>query len=250
MIDRATRPADLLNFRDLGGLKVGGGKRTRRGLVFRSDSLARVTAPDADVLTGALGIGSVIDLRSALEVAGSKLWWVERPGVAYLNTPFSDGFEELGEDLSTAELEAVVWQKYDSYLERSSANILRALGAIAESAENGVPTIFACTYGKDRTGVLAAVLLDLLGVGRAEIAADYLATQPVMGALLDRMKSDPLHGPRIGSTPAEVYQATRHTIDTFLINLEAKGGASAWTRSQGMSDEVVGILRRSLVEPA
>lgn len=248
MIESASRPADLVNFRDLGGMQAGDRRRTRRGLVFRSESVAHVTAADAEVLCGALRIGNVIDLRSALEVAGAAPWWTQRPGVDYLNLPFSDGFDDVSQSLSPEDLRDLVWQKYETYLERSGGNIRRALESVAESAADGVPTIFGCTYGKDRTGVLAALLLDLLGVSRADIVADYLATQPVMGTLMERMKSDPVHGPRIAMVPEEVYQARQHTIETFLANLETKGGAAAWTRSQGMSDEVVGLLRRSLLE--
>lgn len=238
---------DLVNFRDLGGLPTTDGRETARGMVFRSESLATISSRDGEVLCQRHGIRNVIDLRSAREVDGQRPAWTNRAGVEYTNLPFSDGFDEVKDNLSENELAALVPSKYLSYLDRAKANIVAALNSISDAAAQSLPTIFACTYGKDRTGVLTAILLELLCVDRRTIVDDYAATAAAMGTLMARMKDDPLHGPRIGQVPVAVYEARRHYAESFLQGLDERGGADSWAIQAGFEKTSIDQLRNVLI---
>lgn len=240
-------PTGLINFRDLGGMRSTAERETRRGLVYRSESLASVSGEDAEILCRHYGIGNFIDLRSAGEVEAAPPSWISRQGLGYRNLPFSDGFDEIRADLTDEELHALVPQKYASYLKVASANVVKALESIAAAASEGIPTLVACTYGKDRTGVLAAILLELLGVDRRFIVDDYVATTAAMEILIGRMSSDPLHGPRLATAPRQIYLATQRSIETFLRDLDSAGGAQAWATRAGLTSSSIELLRQHLV---
>jgi protein-tyrosine phosphatase len=163
----------VFNFRDLGGYRGADGRTVRWRRLFRSDSLSRLAEPDRDAF-GALGVRTVLDLRRPYEVArdgrvpdwNGLLWrhvhpdhpewdhdlWDERAGVArYL----ADRYAELAG--------------------LGIAGLGTALGVIADAA--AAPVVVHCVAGKDRTGVVSALTLALLGVADAEIAADYAITQ-------------------------------------------------------------------------
>lgn len=241
-------PQGLVNFRDLGGLPAAGGRRVRAGLVYRSESLAGLAAADVELLCADLGVGNVIDLRAVMEVESARPACADRPGMRYVNLPLSDGFAEVPADLSEAELKSLVARKYGGYLTAAGQNIRLALESIAEAATAGIPSVFNCTYGKDRTGVLAAVLLELLEVERAAIVEDYAATAAAMPVLMERMSSDPMHGPRLRSVPRQVYLAERRSLEDFLANLDRDGGAVAWALESGLPAGTLGRLRSSLLE--
>lgn len=241
-------PAGLHNFRDLGGLPVLGGRATRRGLVFRSDSLHYLTAEGARVLVQVLGVRSIVDLRATLEQASTRPGWIAEGGVDYVNLPFSDGFDEIDPALDERGLRELVGRKYERYLAVARANIVEALERVAVAVDEGRPVVFNCTYGKDRTGVLAAIMLELVEVEREAVVADYVASQSAMPPLLARMAADPVHGPRITLSPKEVYRADEQSVRRFLDRLDNAGGAVAWAVDSGLLPSVVDRLRERLVE--
>jgi protein-tyrosine phosphatase len=238
---------DMVNVRDLGGLPTVDGGTTKRHLLYRSESLASVTERDVCTLLSRLGVKNVIDLRSVLEVEHERPTWADAPGVRYQNLPLSDGFDVIPPSLTQEEITELVPTKYLGYLEHARGNILTALESIAEAASRGRSSIFACTYGKDRTGVLAMVVLDLLGVKRSSIIDDYLATAPAMPEILTRMKDHALHGPRILIAPAQIYEANRYSAEAFLRGMDDRGGVEGWAIAAGLSSSRLDRLRNALV---
>ena len=139
------------NTRDLGGFPVSGGGETQRNSVWRSDAPVTYCEADEQRLK-ALGITTVIDLRTDGEAGEKPCAYAGRPGFTYHHLPITAG------SVPPATLEDVPFTYLDIARQGEMASALRT---IAE-AETGV--LFCCTAGKDRTGVLAALLLLACGI--------------------------------------------------------------------------------------
>ncbi|ONG46542.1 hypothetical protein BKE38_25260 [Pseudoroseomonas deserti] len=165
------------NLRDLGGYATADGRRTRFGLVFRSAALGGLTEDDLATI-GALKLKTVCDLRGLHEAerAPSRL----PPGAEILPMPIEptvgaslrdilERGQATGEDVLS-----LLAQAYAAYATQKLP-VYRAL--FATMLQPGrLPLLFHCSAGKDRTGFGAALLLTLLGVPRATVMEDYLAT--------------------------------------------------------------------------
>jgi protein-tyrosine phosphatase len=232
-----------LNFRDLGGYDTVDGLRVRWRRLFRSDSLSPVTADDARLLTEELGLLAVIDLRTGRELEREGRGGLADVALHYHHVPL---IEEVTSDADR------VWDRslhevYAHLLDESAGRIRDALSAVAsEVAEH--PTVFHCTAGKDRTGIVAALVLALLGVSDEDIVADYALTQDVMPEMIERFprrarrSSD---GPRF---PSAVLRAEADTMRaTLAVLAEDYGSAAGWAEGAALDPAVVTRLRSSLL---
>jgi protein-tyrosine phosphatase len=165
------------NARDLGGYRTKDGARVRFGRVFRSARLTDITAADAARLRAA-GIGRIVDLRGEAEAAASPS---VLPDAAHhplaidpsLGASMRD-FADQGEAARPA-IMALMRGAYASYALTWSHRYAALFDLLLE--EDAPALLFHCTAGKDRTGFGAALILAALGVDRAQIQADYLATR-------------------------------------------------------------------------
>jgi protein-tyrosine phosphatase len=124
--------------------------------------------------------------------------------------------------------------------------LIRLLAAAA-----GRPTVLHCAAGKDRTGLVTALTLRLLGVGDEHIVADYLATEQNMPRIIERFSGWPRYRDHMATVPAEVYQAQEYTIRAFLQRVdELYGGARGWARTRGLDRAVLDQLVQGLTEPS
>ncbi len=164
------------NVRDLGGYAAAEGRRMRFGLVFRGAALDAITAADRDRLA-ALGLRTVCDLRGTAERARapSALAGVTTHALP-IEPSVGAGLRDIaatraatGEDAM-----AIMRRAYVAYA-TEWAQRYRALFALILQ-DGALPLLFHCSAGKDRTGFGAALLLTALGVSRADVMADYLAT--------------------------------------------------------------------------
>lgn len=153
------------NIRDLGGLRTKDGKEIRRGAVVRADGLDRLTANGWSALWD-YGIRTVIDLRNADEIEPDN-----RPvGLTTVKIPLDsvedkEFWDHWGKGLNCTPL------YYRSFLDRFPQRVAKVITAIARAEPGGV--VFHCSAGRDRTGLVALVLLTLLGVPAEDIAADH-----------------------------------------------------------------------------
>src|SRR5689334_15581396 len=190
MDERGLRLVGAPNTRDLGGVRTADGRTVRRGLLLRSGALGRLT--DDDLLRlGEQKIAWLIDLRDASEIDAAppdRLPGPPTPQVRHI--PVFDPGHPLftyvsallmGRDVTAYEgsaeegspgamLRIYRWMVADP---GARAGFAEALRTIADADE---PVLYHCSAGKDRTGWLTAVLLELLGVDRDVIMADYLGT--------------------------------------------------------------------------
>ncbi|NMF87018.1 tyrosine-protein phosphatase [Aromatoleum petrolei] len=169
------------NFRDLGGHPTQDGRRIRRARIFRSGSLSGLTPRDLDAIVK-LGIRLICDLRSQAERNAAPNRWLGDHGARELHIDISadlragnaELLEILRRDPSAAGARRMMLQTY-RYLPGAFARPLRGLFARLVGSD-GLPAVFHCTAGKDRTGFLVALLLHALGVERKTIYQDYLAS--------------------------------------------------------------------------
>ncbi len=192
------------NFRDLGGARTGDGRCFRRGLVYRAGLLSELTPRERELLEGQLGIRTVIDLRRVREDDSAGLAHFDAARV--LEMPLTPQDVRVLLD-KRPEVDAVVsWYRRQLDVSRES---IKAVFDVFESFGRD-PLVYHCHAGKDRTGVLSAVLLGGLGVVDEDIIDDYsrsraseddawFSTLPeifrearpeVMQRLLDRVRED------------------------------------------------------------
>ena len=226
----------LLNLRDLGGHPTRDGGLTRWRSVLRSDDLAQLTPSGVAALL-AYGVTTVIDLRWAEErdLAPTPLI-AAAPQIRYVHlsllTDTAAQWRELCGECSKEQWKCVV-------LERSQPQLAAVLRVIA-AAEPG-PLLFHCVAGKDRTGLLAALLLSLADVEPAAIAADY--------ARSTAMLTTPYLARYPDADPAELLDALRcppEGVYNMLTWLQQRGGIRAWLQSIGLTAAETARLRARL----
>jgi protein tyrosine/serine phosphatase len=237
------------NVRDLGGLETASGGRTRRGVVVRADNVRRLTAAGWQSAFDH-GIRRVVDLRFENEVPGEPDAHVDfevhviplRKGH---DPEASLAFEEAL--LAADDLAPVFASSYVRILEDAPDRVGEAIGAVADAGDDeGV--IVHCFAGKDRTGIVSALLLSLVGVPDELIAADYAASDPGV---------DRLSTPWFASARNETELKLRRRVSispraTMLDVLswvhETAGGPHEYLRSAGVSNDQLQTLRTRLVE--
>lgn len=172
------------NFRDLGGYMSGDGRRVRRGCVFRSGHLAQLTVEDFAVLRQ-LGIGTVIDLRSEHEMRSQPSHWPEDLAIERINPDIQPALHaanmKMKAVLQREPTPAGMYKMVDVVYQDIPGACGPAFKRLADLLlASNAAVMFHCTNGRDRTGIMATVLLHLLGVSRDDILADYMLTNELL----------------------------------------------------------------------
>ena len=184
MVARHVALEGAFNLRDLGGYETASGHRVRWRTLFRSDSLHRLT--EADLAQFAeLGIHTVIDLRTGDEVRERGSF---DGATRSLNLPLFDQLRSRDDTETTYRDAALVTARYFQILDEGQAQIARVFEALSDVAS--YPAVFHCAAGRDRTGVIAAMVLGLLGVPDDEIVADYVLSQEAMERFLEHLRAE------------------------------------------------------------
>ncbi|MGW2374351.1 MULTISPECIES: tyrosine-protein phosphatase [Kitasatospora] len=266
LVGRSLGLRGAVNARDLGGYRTAGGRLVRGGVVLRSDGLNHVTAEDLDPL-GALGLRAVVDLRSSDEIreAGPDRL---PDGVATHHLPLlATDFDIhltlrsaladrsprkqrtlLGDGRAAAMMTGLYrWFVTDPVARERFAALLRLL-----ADPDGVPLLFHCSAGKDRTGWAAALVLTALGVDRETVLADYLLTNERSAPVVERVLGD--FGSRGLMREPElllpVFRADRGYLDAAFAEVEAgwSGFDAFWREGLGLDEDVLAGLRANLLD--
>ncbi|MDS1269298.1 tyrosine-protein phosphatase [Lipingzhangella sp. LS1_29] len=235
------------NFRDLGGHLTATGT-VRTGRVYRSDDVATTTPEFATSMLDEHGVGHVIDLRSANEVAFTGRGPLASLPVTYHHLPLIDRYTpRLERPPATAE---EMGRGYVHMVENAASRLAMALQLVA-AADRAV--VFHCAAGKDRTGVLAALLLSVLEVDPVDIVADYTRTDEVMPQVNTRLapliaaahangRSEPL------ADDHPLLRAPAVSMTEFLqVMTERHGHPLSPLRAAGLTFDIEQRLRERLV---
>ncbi len=198
------------NTRQLGGLPCEGGKVVKDKL-FRSGALCFASRADAETLLG-FGINTIIELRLPNEIAkdGPDKAYLTRGIPHRLHWPMGNS-HGLGQEA------------YASYMEDNGPLFARYFQLLAQ--KQSYPILFHCSAGKDRTGILSAMTLDLLGTPRDVIYDDYL------------------HSKRI--TPK--LKVEREWLDEVFKRVDAAGGIEPYLKSLGLNEAHFRAIRKNLI---
>jgi protein-tyrosine phosphatase len=228
-----------LNFRDLGGY-AGEGGTIRCGQIYRADDLSKLSAADIARIEE-LGISIVIDLRSAEELDRAPNPTRGRPGFAYHHIPLLDGLNSAPG--RPPEIQSLP-EMYKSLLPNAPAQIGRVFQVLG--GREGRALVFHCTAGKDRTGVIAALILNLCGVADEDIIADYALTYERMRPFFDVMTRRAREAGIV--IPEHVLRSDPAFMEEFLAFLrQTYGGAESYLLSAGLSAGDLADLRGSLL---
>ena len=195
----------LYNMRDVGGYPTVDGARVAWGRLYRSDSLGRLAGADWDRFL-ALGVRTVIDLRYPEELDRNGRVPVA-PGLAFFN--FSVEHRPYDQTTIEESIEPAGFfaDRYAEVAEDGVVELRRTLEVIA--GEGDLPLVFHCHAGKDRTGIVAALVLSLLGVDREDVVADFaltnLAAPKFRAERLANGQPDPAW-PGFGTAPPEAMR--------------------------------------------
>jgi protein-tyrosine phosphatase len=274
------------NFRDLGGYSGRDGRSTRWSMLFRSDTLHELSQPDVDLLRS-MGLATIIDLRTSRELertgrgplAGYPIGFhhlsvIQEGGRQKGRGEGADGEAGDGEagdgeagdgeagdgeagDGEAGDGEAMaapvppdedLSERYLWYLQTGASSLVDAITLLGEPSS--YPVVFHCAAGKDRTGVLAALVLDILGVAEEVIVDDYVITAARMPMILERYRTDPAFADRMATVPASRFSVEAGTMERFLSGLhERYGGAEAWAVDAGVPAEALDRMESLLLEP-
>ena len=231
---------NLANFRDIGGRPVDGGGEVRSGRLFRSDSVAYASAADARRLHADLGLATVIDLRGERETARYGRGPLADLPIGYVHVPITD-VGPGGGDL--ADFYLAVLDQRGAML----ADLLRGL-----LAPGALPAVVHCEAGCDRTGVVTAVLLGLLGVPDEVIIADFDLTREALPAMNARWRRFFLADER--NLPEDWVEETWGEREAAMVRTAARvrqrwGGWEGWASTYGLTAPELTALRALLVTP-
>mgnify|MGYP000194955745 CR=1 FL=1 len=213
------------NTRDLGGYQTASGHITRWGWLFRSDMPHGLDDADRAALQK-LGLCTVIDLRSVEQVQTQPSEFASLHGVEYWSCSFASGNRDPD---TLADMPQVTMEMLDD-----RSNIARVMRLILRSAG---PVLFHCAAGKDRTGIIAALLLREAGVSQADVIADYsLSYAYVMPVVRMLRKELPGNPDWYGRSDPEVMEEVLRQV----------GDVDAYLEGCGLSAEERAGLRRCL----
>jgi protein-tyrosine phosphatase len=248
--DRHVPLEAAFNFRDLGGYATGDGRVTRWRTAFRADGLHRLTEADVEVMRR-LGLRTVIDLRTEGELAERGRFPLDAHPVGFHHLSLMDVMWEPGEapeaDGAIAEF---LTRKYVEMAAAASERIALAFALLAEPG--ALPAVFHCAAGKDRTGILAGLLLSSLGVADADVVADYALTSEAVARMRAWAEAaSPETSEALAAAPAAFLAADPAAMTGLLALIAAEHGSTrAYVRSLGVDDDVFAGLESALLEPA
>ncbi len=232
------------NLRDVGGYPTQDGGRTRWGVLYRSDGLSELTLVDHEILADR-GLRVVLDLRDDDEFLPSPDA-VQGLDVRHVSVPIFENslFKIPLDEFPTLE------DHYRKILREHKHQVAAAVRALGEN--DSLPAIVHCTAGKDRTGLIVALVLSLVGVSDRWIVRDYEASQEILGAAFVRKVEElydqaGIHRSKMGTAPTA--SPARFMVDTLEGLRQAHGSLDTFLRDYEVPRDVIANIREQFVVP-
>jgi hypothetical protein len=201
-----------------------------------------MTPEDMAFVETSLGVATVVDLRNPDEAAGAGRWPEDGSPVRYRNVPFLDG-RDISHPAEGMDPVVRLTEIYTWIIAHAGDRVAESLNTLAGGSN--LPAVIHCTAGKDRTGVLSAIILGLLGVDDEQIMADYCLTNQVIGTLGERLRQRPGNEGR----PLHLFEAQPAAMERALADINGGwGGAEGYVLAQGVSLDTLSQLRSALLE--
>lgn len=246
------------NFREIGGYPTADGQRLRRGQLWRSAKLDELTSEDVEVIR-TLGIATIADLRRGSERRQSPTHEAIMTSTRVLAWDLPEGGGRPPESMfhrggSPDEYIDAVLQLYRLIAEDHVEHLRDLYQTIADG---GSPVLIHCAAGKDRTGVAVGLLLEILGIDRRYIMADYAKTQDLLD--WERLKHSAAAGTGVSASWLErldpvaleiLSRADRRYLSATFEDMEARYGSTMnfATQRLGLEPSTVARLRTLLLE--
>lgn len=231
------------NFRDLGGYPTAEGGALRWRRLFRADGLHSLSPAGIATLRDELRLGDIVDLRSSYELEIDGRGPLADEPIRFHHLPLFDG---ANAEQRERPAEANLSDLYFAMIEYAREPLARVITTLARTDD---PAVFHCAAGKDRTGVVSALLLSLLGVRDEIIVADYAASREALDAIVARLMSSEGYKEMLAELPPDTMHADPETMDGFLTRVAGKYGSMVeYARDIGIADADVARLRERLVE--
>lgn len=231
---------NLYNARDMGGMRTSSGVETAFRKFIRSDSPSALNEDSIKSLID-YSVRTVIDLRSEQEIDRTGNPFREHPEIQFHNIPLITSDPD---DLSNSTMKYLVKNSlgdiYVFMLEHSQKNVRRVLEAIIHAPDGAI--VFHCMHGKDRTGLIAALLYMLAGVSQHDIIENYASSFDNIRPLVDPLfKKTPRHTHHIYRSDAENMKILLRHMDQ-----EYEGRAEPYLLKIGLIEQDIELLRNKM----
>ncbi|MEX0873924.1 MAG: tyrosine-protein phosphatase [Actinomycetota bacterium] len=240
------------NFRDLGGWRTADDRAVRWGRVFRADSVHLLTPADVVRARDEIGLRTLLDLRSDLEVEFTGKGLLADAGLGRHHLPLTgrrDGIIDGAQSdasINDRSPDKMV-ENYLGMLEVSSDLLVDAVGAIA--SDDTLPAVFFCAAGKDRTGVLSAVILGSLDVRDEDIVQDYVLTNDSIVRIIERFAGMTGSPDMYRDLPPTHFAPYAETMERVIAHVRQDYGSFAdYLVAKGLAGESLEALRGGLLE--
>jgi protein-tyrosine phosphatase len=230
----------LVNLRDLGGLPTASGATTRPGRLLRSESPHSLSAVGLLELLD-VGIGAVVDLRTTSEREHHPSPLGEA-GVHTAHAPIFTDDEDYPDHLATA-AEVYCW-----WLRERRPGVAAAMTAVADAPS--APILVHCHAGKDRTGVVIALVLRLAGVDIETIANDYAISGVQLADMLARDRVTAVERGMDATRVERLFTVRREAMVQTMACVDTEhGGVVALLHSLDLGDTRIERLTNLLLSP-
>jgi protein-tyrosine phosphatase len=237
----------VMNFRDLGGYRNRHGATMVWRRIFRSGDFRNITAADFAAIEKEIGLTSIIDLRTSKEAEQYGKRGFSEAGIRYTNIPLMGGGNKKEEARWLKECTNLGEFYLHIISEKKFPKQMTAVLKMIADPKN-YPLVFHCAIGKDRTGILSAILLSILEIDDEMIIEDYTLSGPAVQKLRENMKKNHVDEEMVKRLPDYFWEAAPESMELFLSTLKKKyGSVAGYLINLGVRANLIEKVRKALL---